>query len=66
MNAATREIARRHRVACADLARHPRAGDPEHYRGDGLHPTAAAARATAALLASALADHYGIPIGGPP
>jgi len=64
VNDATREIARRHGVACADLARHPRAGEREHYRADGLHPTPAAARATARLLAAELRDHYGIQTGG--
>ena len=39
LNAATRELASAHGVACLDAAEHPGLGEPENFVADGLHPS---------------------------
>lgn len=56
LNSAVRQIATRYGVRCVELADHPGELDPSNYAADGIHPSPAGHRATAAVLGPAIEE----------
>jgi lysophospholipase L1-like esterase len=59
---ATRELAGGHDVLCLDFATNPQAGKRENFAADGIHPSDAGSRHTAAAFAEAIDEVLGVEI----